>query len=190
MRLRTSAPGQTIIKMRPRPIPKLVDEGKIGPEELQAAEDILLAFSALTSGLMSRGINYDRVDNGRGMNAAWPVRVAKAVVRYQDFARLWTRRKEDYCDPTLAILIDAVVDQRWVVTIASDHGYRVKRVESAIIGGLRDYAARAGFVTGHKAQAWQDEAAAVFGAAWLAAGAAHQGPAEYRKAVRRAAVER
>lgn len=182
--------GQTILKMRPRPIPKLVDEGKLGQTELEAAREIETAFNGLTAGLASRGINYDRVDCGRGdPSAAWLARNARIVARYQAFAKVWTDRNNDYGDPTLAILIDAIIDQRWMRTLANDHGCRVEKVERAIIGGLRDYAARAGFVTGHQAQRWRDEAAAVFGAAWLAAGGAHQGPAEYRKAIRRAAVE-
>lgn len=178
--------GQTILKMRARPIPKLVDEGKLGPEELQAAEDILTAFTALSSGLCARGINYDRVDNGRHTNSAWPTRVARAVTRYQEFARIWTQRNNEYGDPTLAILIGAIVDQHWLRTLALDHcrGQRmewaIKRTERAIIGGLRDYAARAGFVSGQQADKWQAEAQSVF---------APVAP-ELRKAMRRAAVER
>jgi hypothetical protein len=120
----------------------------------------------------------------------WPSKIARPVANYQAFARAWTRRNEDYGDPTLEIVIDAVVDEMHLSAIPRKRGYGEARIERALIGGLRDYAARAGFVTGHKAIQWQAEAEAVFGATWLAAGAVHQGPAELRKAVRRAAVEK
>lgn len=183
--------GQTILKLRQKAIPKLVDEGKIGPEELAAAAEILIAFNAIASRLMCRGISYERVDNGGGSpDTSWPAKIAKPVERYQAYASAWTRRNEDYGDPTLEIVIDAVIDELHLSAIHAKHGCRLAKIEKALICGLRDYAARAGFITGHKAQAWQDEAAAVFGAAWHAAGSAHQGPAELRKAIRRAAVEK
>jgi hypothetical protein len=88
------------------------------------------------------------------------------VANYQAFAKAWTRRNEDYGDPTLEIIIDAVVDEMHLSAIPRKRGYGEARIERALIGGLRDYAARAGFVTGHKAIQWQAEAAAVFGP-WL-----------------------
>lgn len=173
--------GFTILKMRAKPLTKLADDKRIGQIELQAAAEILVAFSAIASRMMCRGINFDRVDNGGGSpNTSWPARIAPAVARYQSFAKVWTQRANDHKDSTLAILIDAIVDERWLRTIANDQGRRVENVEKAIIGGLRDYAARAGWVTGQQGERWKADAAAVFGPA----------RPELRKAMRRAAVER
>jgi hypothetical protein len=173
--------GQTVLNLRQKAIPKLIAQGKIGTVELQAAAEILIAFSAIASRLMCRGINYDRVDfGGGGSSADWPSKIARPVANYQAFAKAWTRRNEDYGDPTLEIIIDAVVDEMHLSAIPRKRGYGEARIERALIGGLRDYAARAGFVTGHKAIQWQAEAAAVFGPA----------EPELSRAVRRAAVER
>lgn len=172
--------GFTILKLRQKPLVRLIDDGKIGQEEIQSAEEISTAFYALTSRLACRGISFDRVDNGGGLNAPWPARVAHAVDRYQRFAKVWTQRNNDYCDPTLAIVVDAVIDETPLRTIAADQGYRLQRVENALVGGLRDYAARAGFVPVHQASAWQAAAESVFGP-----------PAPVlRQAIRRAQIER
>jgi hypothetical protein len=173
--------GQTVLKLRQKAIPKLVNQGKLGPEELLAAAEILIAFSAIASRLMCRGINYDRVDfGGGGSGLDWPAKIARPVANYQAFAKAWTRRNEDYGDPTLQIVIDAVIDEMHLSAIPRKRGYGEARIERALIGGLRDYAARAGFVTGHKAIQWQAEAEAVFGPA----------EPELSRAIRRAAMER
>jgi hypothetical protein len=112
---------------------------------------------------MIRGIDYERVDGGRSPDTPWPARVAHAVKRYQRFSTLWSDRNKQYGDPTLEILIAAVIDERPIRAIATDLGYRPARIERALIGGLRDYAARAGLVSGHAAQRWMDAAEAVFG---------------------------
>lgn len=171
--------GQTILKMRKRPIPSLVDDGKLDPECMGAAQEIETAYTALTVGLFCRSINYDRVDNGRGGVADWPHRVALAVKRYQEFAKVWTQRNADYGDPTLELLIDAIYEDISIHALRFRYHCRHQKIERAIICGLRDYAARSGLVSGHKAQAWQDEAALVFGPT----------APELKKAMRRAAVE-
>lgn len=156
--------GFTLLKMRQKPIPKLIDEQKIGPHERDAATEIELAIFTLTSRLMVRGINYERVDYGKSSDAPMPVRQAHAVKRYQEYAKVWSDRAALYADPTLQIVIAAVVDEQPVRSIADDVGYRRQRVERALIWGLRDYAARAGMVSGKLAQDWIDTAEQMF--AW------------------------
>lgn len=153
--------GQTIIKLRQAPLPFLIGKHKIASEELQAADEISLAFTALSGALMVKGISFDRVDCSRGTSDL-PLRVAGAVSRYQDWAKVWSQRNASYCDPTLEIVIAAVIDERPIRAIAADMGFRVQKVEKAIINGLRDYAAHIGVVTGHHAQIWRDKAAAEF----------------------------
>lgn len=148
----------TIVKMRPTPVETLIDKHKIGSEERQAADEISLAFFALSSRLMLRGINYDRVDGGRQSNLPWSVRLAGAVSRYQAWANIWSGRNKQYADPTLEIVIAAVIDERRIRGIAQDLCFRPAKIERAIICGLRDYAARADIAGGKHAQRWKDEA--------------------------------
>lgn len=171
--------GYTILKLRQPPVGLLVEKGMIGPEEFEAAQEISLAYYAMSSRLSCRGVSYERVDGGRVDHAEWPARTAKAVARYQHFAKVWTARHSAYGDPTLEILIDAVIEERPIRTIALDHGYRVAKIERVIVGGLRDFAARAGAVTHGKAEAWQDAARVIFG----------PGNAVLHEAIRRARVE-
>ena len=154
--------GQTIIKMKQAPIAYLIDKRKIGAEERQAADEIALAFQTLSSRLMVRGISYERVDCGRVNDLPWPARVADAVRRYQDWARTWTDRSAQYFDPTLEIVIAAVIDERHIRGIAQDLGFRPAKIERAIICGLRDYAARAKIAHGKQAEQWKLEAAREF----------------------------
>lgn len=155
--------GFTIIKMLRKPLDVLIEKHKIGQEELDAAEEIGLAFYTLTSRLACRGINYERVDGGGGTEIPWPARVAGAVGRYQAFAKLWTRRSNGYQDPTLEIVIAVVVDERPIRGLAIDLHISRARCERALIGGLRDYAARAGLVGGQVSERWKRDAEWVFG---------------------------
>lgn len=175
--------GFTILKYRKKPIEILSDKGKISSIELGAADGISRAYYLIVSRLKIGGMTLDRVDCSRPTEEERLKRLKRDAARielYQGFANIWTKRNKDYGDPTLEIVIDAVIYEMSLNAIWSKHGYRLARIEKALIGGLRDYAARAGFVTGHQASQWMDEAEAVFGP---------QVP-ELRKAVRRAAVEK
>lgn len=150
--------GQTIIKLRQPPIAYLIDHRRIGAEERQAADEIALAFFTLSSRLMVKGIAYDRVDGGRGHDVPWPLRVAGAVANYQNWARLWSDRNKTYCDPTLEIVIAAVIDERPIRGIAQDLGFRPAKIARGVVCGLRDYAAHASIITGKVAENWRQEA--------------------------------
>lgn len=152
----------TVIKLRQAPIAKLIDEHKIGPEEMQAAQDIETAFFALSSRLMCKGMTLERIDRSGNSDAPWPARTAKAVGLYNAWATHWTKRANLYGDPMLQVVIAAVVDRRPLRGIAADLGYGLKRIEAAVIGGLRDFAVRSGLVTGHLAKRWSDAAEVVF----------------------------
>jgi hypothetical protein len=150
--------GETIIKFRQPPVAYLIDKRRIGSAEQQAASAIELAFYTLSSSLMVKGISYDRVDSSRGHDLPWSVRVADTVKTYQKWANVWSDRNKQYCDPTLEIVIAAVIDERHIRGIAQDLCFRPAKIERAIICGLRDYAVRAEIVDGRQAQAWTQEA--------------------------------
>lgn len=157
-----SGTGYTIMKMRQNPIARLVDENKIGPDELMAAEEILNAFSVISAPVACRAQNLNRVDGGGGNWGPWPARLAKEVARFQAWAKHWTRIQTLSEDPMLEVVIAAVVDDRQVKEIALDIGRRHSSVERGLIAGLRDYAARAGFVTGKYREVWISEASKAF----------------------------
>lgn len=157
--------GQTILKLRQKPIERLIDENKIGPWERDAAAEIETAVHAIASSLMSRGISLDRVDCGKASTGgAWSDRQATAVRNYQRFAEVWSDRAAQYRDKTLQIIISAVIDERSIRLISDDAHCSRLRAERALIWGLRDYAARAGLVPNkHLAADWQGAAEQVFG---------------------------
>lgn len=156
----TGGTGATILRISTVPVARLIERKKIGPIERTAADEICLAFFALSGGLLIKPLSLEKRDRGQGP-ADWPHKTAEAVRRYQAFAGHWSRRAP-LGDPTLAILIAAVVDEQPVYSIADDHGYGSKRVEHAIIRGLRDYAARSGWITGRVCQQWKAEAGMTF----------------------------
>lgn len=171
--------GQTILKLSGSPIARLIDDGALGPEEIQAAVEIEKAITAIASRLMVRGMSLERVDRSMGPDAS-AGRQIKAVENYTRWANHWSDRAKAYADPMLEIIIAVVVDQRAIRTVASDVGRHHSKVKDAVILGLRDYAARAGMVSGTIAQRWMDAAGALFVDA-------HPGLLD---AIRRAKVER
>lgn len=143
------------------PVARLVESKRIGAEELQAAQEIEMAFMAISGGLFMKPQNMEKVDGGRG-NPDWPHKLAVIVGQYQDWANFWSDRRKQHLDHTLEITIAAVIDERHVRPIAEDLGFSEKKVKDAIVGGLRDYAARTNTVTGSIAEKWQAAALLTF----------------------------
>ena len=65
-------------------------------------------------------------------------------------------------DKTLAILIDAVVDEWPLYVIEDKHGCRHGIARKAVVRGLRDYAARAGWVDATTRAQWLADAGNTF----------------------------
>ena len=152
----------TVVKLRPSPVGRLFDDGKISSDEIGAAGHIEKAFHAIAARLMVKGQTFERVDSSPRVDAPWPAIVARSIGHYQAFANHWSRRARAYGDPMLEIIVACVVFQRPVWDVADDVGYARRRVELALIAGLRDFAARAGLVTGALATEWIKFAEAVF----------------------------
>lgn len=158
----TGATGFTLLKMTANPLARLVDSRKIGPEELQAAAEISLAFHAMAGALMLRPRNMERTDRSHG--GAEPTAVIDAQRRYRVWADHWTWKRKAHNDRTLEIVIAAVIDERSLASIDADIGRREGTASRATVRGLRDYAARAGWVRGKLAEKWRAEASNTFGA--------------------------
>jgi hypothetical protein len=155
--------GQTILKMLERPLPKLHEGKKIGGPEVMAAQEIAQAVSAIGSGGRLSGISFDRVDAGRGMEGSdWPARLAKIVKNYQSWANHWAKERNRTGNPMLKVMYAAIIEETPFNDIAAEVNYGRRRVEQAVICGLRHYAAWSGYVSGRQATAWLVAAEDVF----------------------------
>src|SRR4029077_2443034 len=83
--------GQTILRLQRHqpPLRTLLEAGKIGAVELQAADEIALAVSAVSMrGTLSAAL-LERIDHGKS-DQDWPAHVALAVRNYQRFQTHWS----------------------------------------------------------------------------------------------------
>jgi hypothetical protein len=151
--------GFTILKRRDRPITRLLENGQIGPEELQASEDITTAFHAQAGALFLKPLSMERRDPTHG--ACEPTKTIDAVARYHKWAKIWAIRTT-HGDPTLEIVIAAVIDERGFREIEQDLRLRNGAASRAVAAGLRDYAARAGWAHGQASRKWLVTEGAVF----------------------------
>lgn len=155
----TGATGFTLLKMASKPIARLIETRQIGPEELQAATDISVAFTALTGALWVKPQSMEKQDKGHGGNE--PAALVDAQVRYRHWAQHWSMLAKRG-DKTLEIIIAAVIDERGFDVIEGDIGLRHGTAKKAVIRGLRDYAVRAGWVRGRLGEQWKAEAGMTF----------------------------
>lgn len=151
--------GLTILKHQASPLARLADAGRIGAEELRAADEITRVFMATAGALMIRGGSVERVD--RSGSAGEPAWLADAQAHYRAWADIWSVRAKRG-DPSLEIVIAAVIDERPFRAIEVDLRLRHGRAAAATVAALRDYAARAGWTDRHTATAWIDGAAGQF----------------------------
>ncbi len=143
------------IRLRGGPLSRLIDQKRIGPAEVMAAQDIDKAFTAITIGIGFKPISLERKDCGG--DSHWPVSTLDAVKRFQGWSNFWSDRKKRG-DKSLPICIAAVVDERSFTSIEDDEGIRNGSAGNIVARMLRDYAARAGWVTGHLAAQWKADA--------------------------------
>jgi hypothetical protein len=146
-----SGTGFTIIKRADSPVTRMLTSGAIGRPELQASEDICIAFRAISGALFLKPLSMERRDRSNSIHE--PAGVVDAVSRYQHWANIWSARAKQG-DPTLEIVIAAVWDERPFRVIEQDLGIRNGAATKATAAGLRDYAARAGWATGNASQKW------------------------------------
>jgi hypothetical protein len=146
--------GATILRLRPAPLVQ-----RIGTEEIRAADDITTAFHAQAGAVMIKSPSLEKRDatyHGRE-----PVWVIDAVSRYKRWVRHWSQRAPQG-DPTLEIVVAAVIDERALYSIEADIGLRHGMAARVVIAALRDYAARAGWTDRNIGEAWIKEAEAIF----------------------------
>lgn len=156
--------GQTILRLQRHqpPLRTLVDARKIGAVELQAADQIALAVTAVATRPRLVAALLERVSYAWQGDHAWPVHIALAVHLYQGWAGYWSDEHKRTRNPMLEVIWSAVIDERPISVIAEEIGYGRKRTQRAIICGLRHYAVWANMVTGIQRQAWIAAAQHVF----------------------------
>src|SRR5260370_17132704 len=133
--------GATILRLRPAPLVRLIEKQCIGTEEIRAADDITTAFHAQAGEVMIKSPSLEKRDatyHGRE-----PVWVLDAVSPYNPSTRHWSQRAQ-HGDPTLEIVVAAVIDERAFYSIEADVGIRHGVAGGAVIAGLRDYVAPPG----------------------------------------------
>jgi hypothetical protein len=151
--------GATILKLLPPPLARLLDKGRIGTEEVRAADEIVVAFHAQAGALRIKPPSLERRD--ATYHGGEPVFVIDAIARYKRWAAHWSARAHGG-DRTLEIVISAVIDERAFHVIEADLAIRHGLAAGAVISGLRDYAARAGWTDRRTAQAWLEAAETAF----------------------------
>ena len=76
--------GATILKLLPAPLARLADKGRIGTEEIRAADDIAVAFHAQAGALLIKPPCLERRDASH--HGREPIFVIDAVSRYKHWA--------------------------------------------------------------------------------------------------------
>jgi hypothetical protein len=152
--------GATVLKFIPSPLRRLADRKRIGSKELRAAEEISVAFHHQSHGLFFKAPSLERRDASHGSyEPAW---IIDAVDRYKEWARFWSRRRVTNNDRTLEIVISTVIDERPFRSIEADMEIRNGKASMVVACALRDYAARAGWVSDRLAPMWREAALALF----------------------------
>ena len=151
--------GATVLRFRAAPLVRLIEKKRVGTEEVRAADDITMAFHAQAGAVMIKSPSLEKRDaTYHGREPTW---IIDAVSRYKRWARHWSQRARRG-DRTLEIVIAAIIDERAFHSIEADVGVRHGMATRAVVAGLRDYAARAGWTDRNTGEAWIKEAEAIF----------------------------
>jgi hypothetical protein len=141
----------TAVRLAQTPMRTLIDNKKIGGEEVRAAEDIMTAFHAIAGGMLIKPISMEKRD--RGQPGEHPLPIVEAVRRYQAWARHWAIRAKRG-DKVLETIIRTVFFEHPFSVVDADLNMRKGRAAETTAAGLRDYAARV--VNAHGRPYWVD----------------------------------
>lgn len=150
--------GLMALKLGNSPMGILIGKHMAGAEEMMAAQEIEAAWMAKTGALWLKPISMEKRDRGHE-SADWSWQTTELVSRYDKFANHWSDRKKQDGNPMLEILVAAIVDMRGFRQIEQDVGIKNGSAPKIVIAGLRDYAARAGWVEHRLKAQWKVDAA-------------------------------
>lgn len=150
--------GFTILRFTEPTISRLVTNGRIGPHEMRAIDEIDRVYCHLCAGMFRRApTNMEKLDKGkRPDDPAWFLDAYHQ--RYLPWANEWSRRRKQNGDLTLEIVYDILFSDRSGREIDRDHGWRNGTAVEVFIAGVRDYAAIGGWPDRSERQAWTDMA--------------------------------
>jgi hypothetical protein len=153
--------GKSLVELRLSggPMATLISGHKIGGEEMMAIMDIELAFMALSGAMMIKPVSLELKSAGK--KAEWSSRTSDAVEAYRLWADFWSKRRT-FGDRTMEIVTRSVLNGHAFRVIEQDIGIRNGMGPKIAVRGLRDYAARAGWVTRRIGDGWMDEALTSF----------------------------
>ena len=153
--------GFTVLRLTKSPMERLLSAPRpeIGREEVMAADELSRVIHALHMGLGFGQPKMERADKSHtGNEPPWFI---DAYARYKAFGNHWSAMQK-LGDHIWRIVFDAVWDERPFHILESELGLKHGAAKKALIAGLRDYAARAGWVDKPTAAKWMEEASKVF----------------------------
>lgn len=125
------------------PIKAFAERGSITPAEEQAALEIETVFRYIAGGLMSKAARMGREDRGQPSEpSAWLV---QATERYKRWADRLSQQRDMHDDPTLAVVVAAVVDGQSMRSLDAEYRWRRGNAATCFVSGLRLYANLAGW---------------------------------------------
>jgi hypothetical protein len=153
--------GKTLLELRKAsgPMEALIMNHDIAGEEMMAIMDIEMAMMALSGAGMIKPVSLELKSSGK--KGEWSKVTADAVENYVAWANFWSAR-QTYCDHTSEIVVRAVVHGHAFRVIERDVGIGTGRGAVICVRGLRDYAARSGWVARGIATKWMDDALTSF----------------------------
>jgi hypothetical protein len=142
---------ETVAKRQIDAVSKLLAEGRIGEEELRAADEIERVFTAVSAGLFAKARVLDGMAGGSGSGrrpemAAWLARA------YRDHFKPWADRlerlnRDEKHPPLLAITIASLIDGHGLRQIERAEALQNGTAGRAIAVALELYATMAGWRT-------------------------------------------
>lgn len=153
--------GRSLAEIRKSsgPMEALINSHKISTEELMAVMDIEKAMMALAGAGMIKPMSIELKSAGKKRD--WSRMTSDAVQNYIAWANFWSARRT-YGDRTAEIVVRVVIHGQSFREIAQDVGKDRETCPRIAVRGLRDYAARSGWVARRVAQQWMREALTSF----------------------------
>jgi hypothetical protein len=136
----------TLARRRRPPLETMRAGKHIGPEEFRAAEAIATVWFVLTSGLWIKPLNMEKRDKGYGSYES------QSAIDEERRYRAWATALAG--KGVLPVVIDAIVEEHPFTMIEQIHTLAPGNGMRTVKRGLRDYAARAGWVSHNVRNKW------------------------------------
>lgn len=152
--------GLTEGKFREPTLSRLVNSGRIGQDEIRAIEEIECVISVLCRGLFLHGYELrEKLDRSTG---SCPPLFLDAYPRYKRWANEWSDRKKRFGDMTLTVVHEILFSNRSGKDIDDEFNWRHGFALDIFVGGIRDYAASAGWIERNQSKKWHEVARSFF----------------------------